>query len=116
MKRIIIGIVVLAVVTSGCLGPKWSKQDIIRQTAAMTLTAIDWHQTRNGVVRTGYYERNPILGEHPDQGTVDLWFLVGAALNLLIVDLLPADWRPYFQWGAIAVEGACVINNHRIGW
>jgi hypothetical protein len=89
------------------------------EAAGLGLLAADWSQTayisRNP---DQYYERNPILGDHPSSQSVNLymgaWMIVHPLVTHILIHTYP-DLVPYWQWGFIAIEGACVIGNNQNG-
>jgi hypothetical protein len=78
------------------------------------LIAADWLQTVD-LVRRGYPEHNPILGQHPSLGTVNT--LVGATLaaDLLVSRIQEKNLRRFLWLTVIVVEGRTVVRNHRAG-
>jgi len=95
----------------------WSTQDVILESVWEGLHLLDWLQTRQIATHPedGYYEKNPILGEHPSKGSVDLYMLSAAILHPIVTHLLPKEYRPYFQGISIAISGSCVASNFSIG-
>lgn len=94
----------------------WSQRDLIMHGTFTALTAIDMAQTLK-IARNpdDYHERNPILGEHPSQGDVLVYFAATWAAQTLLVHVLPARLRPFAQAVMIAVPLGCVINNLSVG-
>jgi len=83
---------------------------------------MDWRQTVQ-IARNPdrYWERNPLLGEHPSEQRVNLHFLVGAILHPIVTEILPSkyrlwgtDWKPRIIWQSISIgmSGICVLNNN----
>jgi len=105
---------------AGCAGlpaaEAWSKADLGREIAFGTLLAVDWSQTREIAAHPELYsEHNPILGEHPSSGRVDIYMIAAGALHFAIANWLPGDWRAAWQWGGIVIELGAVRNNYLIG-
>ena len=99
---------------SGC--STWSRQDIALEATYIGLSVVDMGQTIDIAKRpTEYYEVNPILGEHPSPGRVKSFFVFTRVLHVIVVDLLPPKWRPWFQGMGIVEEGYWVWNNNQIG-
>lgn len=71
------------------------------------LLVVDWLQTRHISSTDQFYETNPILGEHPSRGNVNLYF----ATALLINYTMPEEWAPYVAF----VQASVVDNNVRLG-
>ena len=62
-----------------------------------------------------WHERNPMLGEHPDQKEVAVYFATSYAIVTAAAVLLNDPWREYWQYAVIGVEAAAVGNNLYIG-
>lgn len=94
----------------------WTHRDTGRQVLMTGLILVDWMQTQEIVKDPGNHrEMNPILGGHPSMSRVNI--LIGGAIvaSYVVARLLPARWRPWFQWAIIGIEAAAVVNNHRRG-
>ena len=63
----------------------------------------------------GYRERNPLLGEHPDKDTVDLFFLVNYVTHYYLTDYFQGEHRPVYMMVRLVVNGAASVNNFKIG-
>ena len=85
------------------------------QAGVLGTTGIDYLQTKEIAKNDDYYERNPILGEHPSQTEVDLFFLGGAIFKTVTVHFTKKEYRPYLQTGYILGSSIAIINNHAIG-
>ncbi len=94
---------------------QWSEQDIKREVLYLSITAVDWAQTRYIVEHPEYYELNPLLGRHPGIGEVNRYFLASAAIHISVSGLLSPKKRRLYQTATIALEGCIVFNNDRIG-
>ena len=86
---------------------------LIASTVAMV---VDWRQTVYIANHPGrYWECNPILGRHPSEREVNLYF-VGAVIGKIIVaHILPSKWRKIWLTGMMVVSVGCVGNNLRAG-
>jgi hypothetical protein len=94
----------------------WSNADVAREAAYLALHVADWKQTRTASEQPErYQEQNPILGEYPSIKRVDTYFAVTALLHVGAVHVLPARWRPAFQYFWIGVEAGVVTKNYKIG-
>jgi hypothetical protein len=119
----VIAAFLLACAIYGCSG--WTKAEIAKEAAWEALHLIDYRQT----VQTArnpdqYFEYNPLLGEHPSEGRVNVYFIGWAILHPIITDILPREKtllgvqampRAFWQNISLVVSGACVINNFSIG-
>ena len=84
----------VVMITGGCATGGWTKADTARQAAFVTVTAMDWMQTRQIAQNPDKYrELNPILGEHPSTGEVDVYFAAAIAAHTGIAMALPPDYR-----------------------
>lgn len=84
--------------------------------AAVTGLVVDWRQTRYIAGHPQEYsERNPILGEHPSQGTVDAYFAASAVGTAMIAYALPHKWRKAWLIGVTSISVICISNNVGIG-
>jgi hypothetical protein len=129
MKKLTPIIVVASILLiSGCAGitakdvfdptlfNDWSNEDIAREVGCQVLHGIDGLQTYEIARDPGeHWEKNPVLGEHPDPGTVIAYFVGGAIAHLFISDLLTPKYRKWFQWGTMAVSAYWVQNNLGVG-
>lgn len=94
----------------------WSTQDRALFSASSVLLVADWAQTRH-IARNPhrFYEKNPILGEHPSLGRVNTYFATVLVANYFITDALSPKWRTAYQAGLIGVELVVIGNNKRLG-
>jgi len=93
----------------------WTKKDTIYQATFLTVKAIDWLQTKEIARNPRYYEENPILGKHPKQNTVDIYFLSTAMAHSIIAYYLPEKYRRAWQCIFIGIQAGCVMNNYHTG-
>ncbi len=103
----------------------WTAGEIAREAAWEALNAIDHRQTLQTARNPDRFrELNPILGEHPDERAVDLYFTIWMLLHPMITHALPREktllgtrTRPRALWQhlSLAVSGYCVVNNLRLG-
>ena len=90
----------------------WTAEHKALAATAGTLLSADWLQTRQIAKNPDkFHEYNPVLGEHPNQGKVNLYFLAAAGGLLLLADFLPAEYRTGLLYGVVAVQAAAVANN-----
>jgi hypothetical protein len=118
MKKyyVLITMFTLFVVQTTTASDDWSNEDYYRHAAVTTLKAIDFLQTMK-IARDpqNYHEKNPILGRHPSETDVELYFIGTYAAQTALVYFLPSDYRTWAQYLFIGLSGACVINNFSIG-
>ena len=95
---------------------KWAKKDTALQLTYSILHIVDWKQTRYIAKHPEtYYERNPILGRHPNIGRVDTYFASTLLLHSGVSYLLSQPYRRYWQCIWIVHEIHTVGNNWKMG-
>jgi hypothetical protein len=94
----------------------WEDDERVWAVAATVFSLTDWATSRNMTKRynEGYYEQNPLLGQHPTTAQMDRYFAIGIPLMLLIADNLDEYRKPWLI-GITAIEAAVSANNLRIG-
>ncbi len=93
-------------------GEKWDTTEIALYATALTLDYVDYRQTIE-IVRSDYYETNPILGKYPSESRVRNHFILSAIGSYLIADNI--KHRKVFLIGFILVEALFVNHNISIG-
>lgn len=68
----------------------------------------------------GYYEQNPILGQHPSDAKVIGYVALSAALHAFITNEMVTEHVPMpiiqtWEAGSIAIEVGCAAHNYHIG-
>lgn len=112
MKRVVLALLL----TIPAIAQGWTKEDTIRESAVVAITVADWGQTLSIADHPDTLrEYNPILGDHPSRGQVNLYFAGGIALHYLIARMLPPSWRHGFQYVTLGWEGAIVSHNFHVG-
>jgi hypothetical protein len=101
----------------GCSGNRtWTKGDVIRETAYLAVTAVDWRQTRTISKNPDlWYETNGFLGKHPTTSEVDRYFLAMGVGHVIVTHLIPHPYRQWWQYGSIGFSSYYVIHNNSIG-
>ena len=93
----------------------WTTNDTIRQTAVLSTFSLDYAQTRDIKNHAWAYETNPILGRHPSDRRITLYFLSASVIHTGIAYKLPPDWRRGFQYTTLALQLAVIAHNKKIG-
>jgi len=94
----------------------WTREQAIAQGAVTLLQVIDWGQTLDVSENPDKYrEINPVLGDHPDRGRVNIYFACSILIKAAITWLLPTKWRKYWLAGNIAASGYLVKHNYNAG-
>jgi len=94
----------------------WTTGDTVRESSWVVINTIDWGQTLEMAKNPNEFkEHNPILGNHPSQGRVNVYMASSTLAHIGVSSLLPQNIRPWWQYITIGFSGACVINNLRAG-
>lgn len=82
----------LAMLLTACTNVHVNRAALVASTAAL---ACDWHKTRTTAARDSmlYTEHNPLLGDDPSAGAVDMYFVSTIVINAAIWYVLPKRWR-----------------------
>lgn len=114
MKLLVVLFCFVALLT-GCF-TNWTKADVYRQATWTALHGADWLQTRYIAQHPEQYkEYNPILGSHPSVTEVDLYMGGWMVLHPIITDILPPEYRKYWQYITIGEKAFWVGHNYSIG-
>jgi len=93
----------------------WSTTDKSLFVAHTALVVADWGQTRYISQHPDQFEEmNPILGPHPSQRNVDLFFLTQLVGSYYLIDYFKND-RTSILIGLTVVRGATVQHNAHFG-
>jgi hypothetical protein len=120
MAKYLIIILVLSFAFLPCSQVKafddWSDQDYIMHGVFSSLHMVDMLQTMK-IARNAdeYTERNPILGNNPNQTQVVVYFASTWMVQTAFVHVLPSYMRPYAQAVMIAVPVGAIANNFSVG-
>lgn len=95
---------------------KFSDDDKTRQKVILATQIIDALQTRDIADKPDkYFEKNPLLGEHPSESDVNRYFAASMLGNYLLAKALPPKLRPWVQNGTIRLQGECITDNANLG-
>lgn len=114
LARYLTGAALAALVVSGPRAEDWSDTDRALAVTALALHVADWSQTLR-IIRpgSGLHEINPILGEHPERGAVNAYFVGTSLLMLALAHAMP-EYRRGLLIGYVAVGGATVLRNRLV--
>lgn len=95
-----------------CVGcTHYDRVTLVTSTATL---AWDWSQTR-GAAEQGFSgnrrEANPIMGEHPSAGQVDVYFISTILINTALWCVLPPKWRSVLPTGVTVVQTRQIYMN-----
>jgi transcriptional regulator with XRE-family HTH domain len=89
----------------------WDRTDLALAGAALTLKAVDFGQTRYVAQHPErFHECNPVLGKHPSESDVALFFAAGALTEIVVAHFLPAPWRK--AWLGCCISGSLICTTH----
>lgn len=114
-RRLALCLALLALPGAAAAGDPWSRADLAWQGLFVATAAVDWGQTLDLIERPGYWERNPILGEHPSRGEVNAYFVLGLTAHTVIADRLSGPHRRWWQAGWVLVELVVIAGNQGRG-
>jgi len=93
----------------------WTPADTQRELVFAALMVADAAQTHDIARHLDLAEANPILGKHPSNAKINVYFGTIMAAQYLIAQALPAEYRHAWQYAGIGFEFAIVQNNYRLG-
>jgi len=114
LLSILIVVFFLSVAPAYC-GDEWTMEDTEFQVAVLAIKTIDWLQTKEIARNPDYYEINPILGKHPSQNEVDLYFACSAIGHTVVAYYLPKKYRRIWQYVFIGISTGLVCHNYNAG-
>ena len=79
------------------------------------LHLMDYRQTSN-IDNEGGRELNPILGSHPTQGDINIYFLLTGLAVVGAACLFDEPYRGWFLSAEIGIKSATVYWNYRMGF
>jgi hypothetical protein len=89
--------------------------EIKRQILVETTLYFDYLQTIDIKNHPGMFEKNIILGLHPKDNRVTVYFLLAGAAHYGVTRALPTEYRAPWQYTWIALEAATILHNKKIG-
>lgn len=108
-------ILLLLIPLNAIAADEWTKETYVLEAAFVILHVIDWGQTLSIVGDDNYEELNPLVGESPSRGRVNLFGFAILIGHSLVTHYLPDEYRPYWQYSTIVVKGFSVAHNYSIG-
>jgi hypothetical protein len=115
-KLLYISFILLMLIPMSVNASDWTKTDTAVQLGYTALHVMDWGQTISiAKDKVKWYETNPILGRHPSQGRVNLYFASTLIGQAAIAYILPKEWRRTWQIAWIGIEASYVYKNYKVG-
>jgi hypothetical protein len=93
----------------------WTTADTQRELVFAALMVADVAQTHDIARHPNMEEANPILGKHPSNAKINVYFAASMVSQYLIAQALPEDYRHAWQYAGIGFEFAIVQNNYKLG-
>ena len=115
MKKIIFIFVALLSAYIPAFADVWTTEDTKREIVYGVLVIADWRQTQDIAHHPDLEEFNELIGEHPNNATINRYFVVANSLQLAIAYILPTEWRKAWQYIGIGYEIGMVSHNNQIG-
>jgi len=94
---------------------EWTQKDTQYQAVFITLTAVDWLQTKEIARNPRFSETNPLLGGNPSQQKVDIYFTSCILAHTAISYCLPRKYRRIWQVCWIGIEAGASWHNVAAG-
>jgi len=93
----------------------WTTADTQRELVFAALMVADAAQTHDIARHPNMEEINPILGKHPSNAKINVYFAASMAAQYLIAQALSDEYRHAWQYAGIGFEFAIVQNNYKLG-
>ena len=94
---------------------QWTKDDTMKEVAFVGLLVLEKTQRNYVANHGGMYMPNPFLGPNRRESDVDKFLIASAILHPVISYLLPRQWRNWWQYGTLIVEGTSIAANMSFG-
>ena len=94
----------------------WNQETTARELCFLFSLSKDWKQTLDISKNPDKFsEANPILGEHPDERKVHVYFAGCALTHALIAYMLPPEYSKIWQVTWIGIQSSVTDHNHENG-
>lgn len=108
-------LILIFFIISGCVAnDTWTVKEKKLETTFMVLHTIDTLQTE-WALENGYREVNPILGDHPSDLKLGIWYGAIGLGHLIISDHCNHYQRKTWQWATIVFKSIVVFRNKAVG-
>ena len=108
---------ILSIILSSSLATAkpWTKDKKIAFSLSSAAVIADWGTTLDIKNYDNMYEMNPIMGRHPRDSTVHLYFLGTLATHYLIANYLEHPWDMFFLGATFYTHGGAAFRNYGAG-
>ena len=108
---------ILTLTSINCLANNddWTTDQIVKEVISESLLVSDYQQTIQIRHHKSLHETNIILGKHPSNDRIEVYFGSVIVSHLIISDLLSNKYRDYFLDGTIGLELIVVGHNKQLG-
>jgi len=118
----LLALVVILICTTGAYAAdqtsatdQWTKQDTIKEATFIGLLCLEKAQRNYVADHGGMYVPNPFLGPNRKESDVDKFLIASAILHPVISYLLPRQYRDWWQYGTLIIEGTSIASNMSFG-
>jgi len=94
---------------------QWTKADTIKEATFVGLLFMEKAQRNYANEHGGMYVPNPFLGPNRKESDVDKFLIASAILHPVISYLLPRQYRDWWQYGTLIIEGTSIASNMSFG-
>ena len=113
--RVVLFAIIFLLFASYSYAGEWNPTDKILFRSFIVLQVIDYNQTLAVVHDDDYYELNPIMGRHPSDSTILLYFAGSTVVNYLIADALSLKYRRAWLVASVLFQAVNVGRNYNMG-
>ena len=123
MRKTILALVLIIILASGVAfaagqtsqNNQWTKADMIKEATFVGLLFLEKCQRNYANEHGGMYVPNPFLGPNRRESDVDKFLIASAILHPVISYFLPRQWRDWWQYGTLIIEGTSIAANMSFG-
>lgn len=94
---------------------QWTRDDTIKEATFVGLLFLEKAQRNYVAEHGGMYVPNPFLGPNRKESDVDKFLIASAILHPVISYLLPRQYRDWWQYGTLIIEGTSIASNMSFG-
>jgi len=123
VRKTILALVIIIVLIGGvafaadqmATTDRWTKEDSIKEVTFLGLLYLEKCQRNYANEHGGMYVPNPFLGPNRKESDVDTFLVTSAILHPIISYLLPRQYRDWWQYGTLIIEGTSIASNMSFG-